>query len=75
MALRAQCHASVAGKCTLLGIARGDYHAFATTREDSADFNDPATTETLEKQGKAITVASGDRKSIQIALMKSDDQQ
>jgi hypothetical protein len=75
IALRAECQTDASGKCSLLGIAPGDYHAFAIAGDDSADFNGPTTMESLEKTGKAVTVAQGDRKSIQIGLLQSDNQE
>ncbi len=72
-ALRAECQTNASGKCTLLGVAPGDYHAFATSKDDPADFNDPATMESLEKFGKPITVALGDRTSLQIPVIVQSD--
>jgi hypothetical protein len=69
-ALRAECQTNASGKCTLLGIAPGDYHAFAIARDDSADFSDPSIMEGLEKVGKGITVAQGDRTSMQISVVQ-----
>jgi len=74
-ALSKQCQTNVSGNCTLLGIAPGDYHVFAVARDDSVDFTDPATMEGLEKIGKAVTVAQGDRKSIQLDVVQKDDQE
>jgi hypothetical protein len=73
-ALRAECQTDASGKCTLLGIAPGDYHAFAIAKDDSADFNDPAIMGSLEKVGKAVTVAQGDRTSMQISVGQLDQE-
>jgi hypothetical protein len=75
IALRAECQTNASGKCTFLGIAPGEYHAFAVARDDSADFSDPATMESLEKVGKAIIVGQGDRKSMQMGVVRLDNQE
>jgi hypothetical protein len=71
-AMRNQCQTNESGGCTMLGIAPGDYHAFAVTKDDAVDFTDPATMEGLEKAGKAVTVAQGDQKSIQLGVVQTD---
>ena len=74
-ALRAECQTNASGQCTLLGIAPGDYHAFAIANDDSADFGDSTTMEGLEKVGQAVTVAQGDRKPLQLSLAQLNDQE
>jgi hypothetical protein len=39
------------------------------------DLRDPAITEGVEKVGKAITVAEGDRKSLQLDVVRPDNQE
>jgi protocatechuate 3,4-dioxygenase beta subunit len=74
VALRAECHTDAAGKCTLLGVAPGDYHAFTYGKDDSADFRDPDTMARIEKLGIAVSVALGDKKPVQFQIVQLDEQ-
>jgi hypothetical protein len=75
VALRQECRTNASGKCTLLGIAPGDYHVFATASDDSEDFRDPTDMGGLEKVGKAVTVGQGDRKPMQLGVVRLDNQE
>lgn len=67
LALHAECQTDASGKCSLLGVAPGDYHAFAIAKDDSLDLENP------DKPGNAVTVVLGDHKSLQLALVPSEN--
>ncbi len=73
-ALRAECQADASGKCTLSGIAPGDYHAFAFRRGDSVDFRDPETVAMLKDMGTVVSLAQGEQKSVKLTVTQLDDQ-
>jgi hypothetical protein len=59
IALRADCRTDASGNCVLLGIAPGDYHAFAFAKEDQVDFRDPEVTASLQKSRYTRDGSSG----------------
>jgi hypothetical protein len=75
IALREECQTNASGKCTLLGIAPGDYHVFAVAADDSENFRDPAVIGGLEKVGKPVTVGKGDRRSMPLDVVRLDNQE
>jgi hypothetical protein len=72
IALRGECQTNASGKCTAVGMAPGDYHAIAVVKDDTDDFRDAALMERLEKVGKAVRVGAGDRKPIQLDVVRLD---
>jgi hypothetical protein len=50
-------------------MAPGDYHAIAVVKDDTDDFRDAAL---MERLGKAVRVGAGDRKPIQLDVVRLD---
>lgn len=75
LALHAQCQADASGKCVLLGVAPGDYLAFAYDSAEPIDYRDPETMARLEKSGKAVAVKQGDRVSVKLVSVDLDEQE
>jgi protocatechuate 3,4-dioxygenase beta subunit len=71
-ALRGTCVADARGTCTLRGVAPGDYHVFAVTKDSGRDLRDPDTFKDLEKQSKAVRVAEGDRLRVELEAAADD---
>jgi hypothetical protein len=74
LALREECQTDASGKCVLLGVAPGSYHAFAFAKEDRPDFHDPDAVAGLGTGGEAVTVAQGDKKLVQLEIIQSEQQ-
>jgi hypothetical protein len=72
IALRGECQTNASGKCTAVGMAPGDYHAIAVVKDDTDDIRDAALIERLEKVGKAVRVGAGDRKPMQLDVVRLD---
>jgi hypothetical protein len=73
IALINSCVADARGVCTLRGIAPGDYHLVAASKEAGINFRDPDSTKDLANQSKAVKIAEGDRQSLEIEVA-SDSQ-
>jgi hypothetical protein len=58
--------------CTLRGIAPGEYHVLAVSKDSGIDFRDPNTTKEFEKQTKAVKVAEGEVQSAEIEVVRDD---
>jgi hypothetical protein len=65
LALYGDCRTDATGACTITGVAPGNYHVFAWPPSDEErDYRDPERLAELEKLGKAIKVAEGDRRKL-----------
>jgi hypothetical protein len=74
IALRSGCQTDASGKCVLLGIAPGDYHAFAFAKEDQVDFSDPEVRVSLDKAGKAVSVVHGHQQPMQLNVLQLEQE-
>jgi hypothetical protein len=57
------------GVCTLRGIAPGNYHALAVTKDAGIDFRDSNSTKDFENQTRAVKVAEGDSQSVEVEVV------
>jgi len=48
------------------------YHAFAFAKDAGVDFRDPDAAKDIEDQGRAITVAEGERRSVVVEVAPQD---
>ena len=71
-ALYGNCVTDARGMCTLRGIAPGEYHALAVSKDSGIDFRDPNSTKEFEKQTKVVKVAEGDLQSLEIEVVRDD---
>ena len=71
-ALYGNCITDARGVCTLRGIAPGEYHALAVSKDLGIDFRDPNITREFEKQAKAVKVAEADLQSVEIEVVRDD---
>jgi len=62
----ADCRTGADGTCTALGVAPGKYHAFAFLDDRYVDFRDAAAAAEIEDSGKAVEIAAGDRKALEL---------
>jgi len=73
LALYGNCVTDARGTCTLHGIAPGEYHAMALSKDAGIDFRDPSIIKEFEKQAKAVKVAEGDIQSLEIEVVPDDE--
>jgi hypothetical protein len=71
-ALQASCRTDALGKCTLMGIAPGGYHAFAFTKTDTVDLYDPEVAGVLKDKGTPVVASESEHKAMQIQVLDSD---
>jgi hypothetical protein len=69
MALYGECGADASGTCTIEGIAPGEYRLFAFAQERRLDFRDPASLAEIEKHGKAVKIAEGERQQASLTVL------
>jgi hypothetical protein len=72
MALYSDCKTDATGMCELLGVAPGSYHAFAFAEVRQIDFRDPAAATDIEDSGKAINIAEGERRDVELTPVPED---
>jgi hypothetical protein len=58
------------GRFTLRGIVPGDYKVFSWDSSDDFDWYDPDLVKPYEDRGVTVTVAEGDRKSVQMTVIE-----
>ncbi len=73
LALYENCVTDARGTCTLHGIAPGEYHAMAVSKDAGIDFRDPSIIKEFERQAKAVKVAEGDLQSLEIEVVPDDE--
>jgi hypothetical protein len=66
LALMGDCRTGPAGGCTIEGIAPGDYHAYAFPAQMEMDQPAQDAVKGFEQYGKAVTIAEGDRRTLQL---------
>ena len=72
-ALRGDCTTEASGRCSVSGIAPGDYHAFAFVDNPPVDA-DEATIKAIEKYGKKVTIATGGKAQLTLEPVPDDDE-
>ena len=70
VALHGNCVTDASGVCTLRGIAPGEYHALAVSKDSGVDFRDPNIIKEFDKQTKAVKVAEGDIQNLEIEVVR-----
>jgi hypothetical protein len=73
MALYGECKTDASGACSLVGMAPGNYRAFAFADERQIDFRDPVATTDIEDLGKAINIAEGDHQAVELIPVPEDN--
>ncbi len=68
-ALYGECRADPKGSCRITGITPGDYHAYAFPTEVALDRRDPDAIKPLEKHGKAVKFAEGDKQAVELVAI------
>jgi hypothetical protein len=56
----------------MLGVAPGEYHAFAFARIAAIDIRDPDALKDIEKYGKSVMVSTGERQELQLELVPQE---
>ncbi len=70
MASYGECKTDASGACTLLGVAPGSYRVFAFAEETrQLDFRDPSATADIEDSGKAVNIAEGERRNVELTAV------
>ncbi len=72
MALYGQCRTEPAGSCTLLGMAPGEYHAFAFTKQTDIDLRDPEAFKPFEKYGQAVKTGEGQKQRLELQAIPEE---
>lgn len=65
-ALMGGCSTDARGACEILGVTPGEYHVYAYPMEIVIDQRDPSAFKPFEKYGKAVKIAEGERRDIQL---------
>lgn len=73
MALYGECKTDASGTCSLVGMAPGNYRAFAFADERQIDFRDSVATTDIEDLGKAINIAEGDHQAVELIPVPEDN--
>jgi Carboxypeptidase regulatory-like domain len=73
MALHGECRTDAEGTCSLAGVTPGSYHVFAFPTESQLDFRDPESLKDLEKYGKPIKIAEGEKQKAELKVIPEEN--
>lgn len=73
MALYGDCRTDAEGRCSLAGVTPGSYHVFAFQTESQLDFRDPESLKDLEKYGKPIKIAEGEKQKAELRVVPEEN--
>jgi protocatechuate 3,4-dioxygenase beta subunit len=73
MALYGECRTDAEGTCSLAGVTPGSYHVFAFQTESQLDFRDSESLKDLEKYGKPIKIAEGEKQKAELTVIPEEN--
>ena len=66
VALYGDCRTQANGKCTIMGITPGEYHAYAFPTEIELDYRDPDALKPFAKYGTAVKLGEAERLRLEL---------
>jgi hypothetical protein len=68
LALHGESKTGADGTCKITGITPGDYHLYAMQDDPQIDHRDPDLLKAVQEKGKAVTLAEGQRETLDVKI-------